>query len=182
MLLADWIIAAILIAAVAGGLAQGFLRSACSLLGLVLGLVLAAWNYTVAAKLILPLVRFQPVANAVGFLLIAVLVMAVANLSGKILSKTVHAIGLGCLDRLAGAAFGLFQGALLVTALMVATMAFFPHAEWLSKGTLPHYFYGMCRATTHMSPQELANRVRSTLEMIENHAPAWLGTSTENFR
>ena len=41
----DWVIVVVLAVAMLGGLAQGFLRSACSLAGLFLGLALAAWNY-----------------------------------------------------------------------------------------------------------------------------------------
>ncbi len=63
----------------------------------------------------MPLVRIEPVADAIGFLLIALVVMGLAGIVGKILAKTVHQLGLGCLDRLAGAAFGFLQGVLLVT-------------------------------------------------------------------
>ncbi len=95
----------------AGRALAGFFRSACSLGGLLLGLVLAAWNYGRVADFLLPLVRIEAVADAIGFLLIALLVMAVANVVGATISKTLHRMGLGCLDRLAGGAFGLLQGA-----------------------------------------------------------------------
>ena len=57
----------------------------------------------------------EMIADAIGFLLIAIVVMLLAGLLGSILSKAVHKVGLGCLDSLAGAVFGFFQGALLVT-------------------------------------------------------------------
>jgi uncharacterized membrane protein required for colicin V production len=37
----DWIILAVLVGAVLGGMAQGFFRTVCSLLGLILGIALA---------------------------------------------------------------------------------------------------------------------------------------------
>ena len=43
--LVDWIIVVVLVGAVLGGIAQGFLRSVFGLGGLLLGLVLGAWNY-----------------------------------------------------------------------------------------------------------------------------------------
>ena len=43
-----------LVFSVLGGLAQGFFRSVCSLCGLLLGLLLAAWNYARIAALLLP--------------------------------------------------------------------------------------------------------------------------------
>ena len=86
--------------------------------------------------------RIEAVANVIGFLLIALLVMGLAGIAGKILSKTVHRMGLGCLDRLAGAAFGFFQGALLVMLVILVAVAFFPQAHWLAEARLPRSFLG----------------------------------------
>lgn len=170
----DFAILIVLVLSVLGGLQQGFFRSACSLGGLVLGLLLAAWNYGLAAALLKPLVRFEPLANAIGFLLIALLVMVLAGIVGKILAKTMHQLGLGCLDRLAGAAFGLLQGVLLVTLCILVAVAFFPHSHWLAEARLPRQFFGACHLSTHMSPHELAQRVREGLRSLEEGAPAWL--------
>lgn len=174
MAFVDWIIVLILLGAVISGVTQGFFRSVFSLGGLLLGLILAAWNYGSAASFILPIVRLQPVANTIGFLLVAILVMAVADLTGKLLSRTVHEIGLGCVDRLAGAAFGFFKGMLLVTLLILVTVAFFPTTRWLTRGRLPHLFFGICHLSTHVSPQELAARVRHSLKTLELESPGWL--------
>src|ERR1035441_7104440 len=125
----DWAIVFVLAASVIGGLTQGLFRSVCSLCGLIFGLVLAAWNYGRVAALVLPMVRVREIADAVGFLLIALLVMTIANIIGSVLAKMFRSIGLGCLDRLAGAAFGFFQGALLLTLAILVTLAFFPRAH-----------------------------------------------------
>jgi membrane protein required for colicin V production len=172
--LVDWAIVAVMVLAVLGGFTQGFFRAVCGLGGLLLGLAIAAWNYGRIAKLILPMVRIEAVANAIGFLLIALLVMALAGLAGKILSKTIHSIGLGCLDRLAGAAFGFFQGALLVTLVILVTVAFFPRAHWLTEAKLPRLFFGACHLSTDVSPHELAERVRHGLNSLEEQSPRWL--------
>jgi membrane protein required for colicin V production len=160
--------------AVLGGFTQGFFRAVCGLGGLLLGLAIAAWNYGRIAKLILPMVRIEAVANAIGFLLIAILVMALAGVVGKILSKTIHSIGLGCLDRLAGAAFGFFQGALLVTLVILVTVAFFPRARWLTEAKLPRLFFGACHLSSHVTPHELAERIRHGLNELEEKSPRWL--------
>ena len=138
----DWVIVIVLAVSVLGGLQQGFFRSVCSLGGLLLGLVLAAWNYARVAALFRPLVRIEAVANAIGFLLIALLVMALAGIVGTILAKTLHQMGLGCLDRLAGGVFGFFQGALLVTLVHPGGVAFFPQAHWLADQAAPACFSG----------------------------------------
>jgi len=172
--LVDWAIVVVILLAVLGGFTQGFFRAVFALGGLLLGLAIAAWNYGHIAKLILPVVRIEAVANAIAFLLIALLVMALAGLAGKILSKTIHSIGLGCLDSLAGAAFGFFQGALLVTVVILVTVAFFPRAHWLTESKLPRLFFGACHLSTHVTPHELAERVRHGLNELEEKSPRWL--------
>jgi membrane protein required for colicin V production len=173
----DWVDLAIVVVmalAVLGGISQGFFRSVSSLAGLLLGLAVAAWNYQRAAALISPIVRIEAAANAIGFLLIALLVMGSATVFGEILSKTVRGMGLGCLDRLAGAVFGLLQGALFVTLLILVTVAFFPGAHWLAEARLPRMFLGACHLSTRMSPADLAERVRHGLKMLEEESPRWL--------
>ena len=174
MTLADLAILVVLVLSMLGGLTQGFFRSVFSLGGLVLGLALASWNYGLIAALVLPMVRIEAVANVIGFLLIALIVMGLAAVAGKILSKVFHHLGLGCLDRLAGAVFGFFQGALLVTVVILATLAFYPKAHWLKEAQLPRYFFGACDLSTEMSPAALAERVRRELKALEEETPQWL--------
>lgn len=170
----DWIIVLVLACAVLGGIAQGFLRSVFSLGGLLLGLVLAAWNYGRVAALLRPILHSEKASNAIGFLLIALVVMGLAAVTGSILSNAVHKLGLGCLDRLVGAAFGLFQGALLVTVFILVTIAFFPGTQWLTESRLPRYFFGACHLSTQISPKELAARVRAELRSLEEVSPDWM--------
>jgi len=174
MALVDWAIVLVMVLTVLGGLTQGFFRSVFSLGGLVLGLVLASWNYRLIAALVQPMVRIEAVANAIGFLLIALIVMGLAGVAGKILSKVFHHMGLGCLDRLAGAVFGFFQGALLVTLVILAALAFFPKAQWLREAQLPRLFFGACHLSTEMSPADLAKLVQDELNALKNESPQWV--------
>jgi membrane protein required for colicin V production len=170
----DWFIVIVLAASVIGGLTQGLFRSVCSLCGLIFGLLLAAWNYGRVAALVLPLVHVAAIANAIGFLLIAFLVMGIAALIGNLLSKMMRGIGLGCLDSLAGGVFGFLQGALLITILILAVVAFFPKAQWLAEAKLPQYFVGACQISMRVSPAELSNRVREGLTTMEEKVPEWM--------
>lgn len=175
----DWIIAIVMIAAVVGGLRQGFLRSVCSLGGLFFGLVFAAWNYEAVAGFLRPIVRFEAVADLLGFLLIVLAVTALANLLGWLSSRTARSAGLGCLDSLFGALFGFFQGWLMITIAILLAAAFFPQAHWLHKGQLIHHFYGSCHFGAHLSPASLAERIREGLDSLQQQAPAWLHGSGE---
>ena len=171
----DWAIVIVLAMSVLGGFSQGFFRSVCSLCGLLLGLMLAAWNYARVAYFLLPLVRIEAVADAIGFLLIALLVMAVANVVGATISKTLHRMGLGCLDRLAGGGLWLFAGnAAGDSCSSWWFVAFFPKAHWLADARLPRLFFGACHLSTHVSPAELADRVRHGLKILEQESPEWM--------
>jgi membrane protein required for colicin V production len=174
MTVVDWIIIAILAASVLGGITQGFLRSVFSLGGLLLGLVVAAWNYESVAAFIKTIVHNKQVANAVSFFLIALTVTAAAAVFGVILSKAFHKLGLGCLDRLAGAFFGFFQGALLVTVCILVTVAFFPETEWLTQSRLPRHFFAACHLSTQITPSMLAEQVRNSLNRLERESPGWM--------
>jgi membrane protein required for colicin V production len=170
----DWIIVGVLALGVLGGLQQGFFRSVCSLGGLLIGLLLAAWNYARLASLLMAYVKEELVANIVAFFAIAVLVMAVAAIVGNVLSKTIHKMGLGCLDRVAGGVFGLLQGMLLVTLCIVVAVAFYPQAHWLVEAKLPRLFFGACHVSAQMSPAELATRLYKGLRILEAESPAWM--------
>ena len=174
MTLVDWAVVIILVCAVLGGLFQGFFRSVCGLVGLVLGLVIAAWNYGRVAAIFLPLVKIPAVANTIGFLLIALIVMALIGLIGNLLAKTLRLLGLGWLDGLAGAVFGFFQGVLLVVIGILVVVAFFPQAHWIAEARLPRMFFGACHVSADVTPGELGERVRNGLRAWETESPQWM--------
>ncbi len=170
----DWVILAVLLGAVLGGMAQGLFRTVCSLLGLILGVALACWNYARVAAVFKPVVRVDAVADAIGFLLIAVVVMFLANLIGIMLSRMFKWIGLGCIDALGGAIVGFVQGALLVTICILVTVAFFPQTQWLTQATLPKEFFGALHLSTHVTPGELKGRVQEGLKSLKHDTPQWM--------
>ncbi|MGO9323120.1 MAG: CvpA family protein [Terracidiphilus sp.] len=176
----DWVILAVLAGATLAGLAQGFFRSACSLAGLILGLTLAAWNYQRAGALFKPIFKADAIANTVGFLLIALLVMGVANLIGGMIGKVADKLGLGCLDGLAGAILGFIQGVFLVMICILVIVAFYPGQGWLNEARLPKLFFGTLHMSEKVSPGDLGDRVRKGLMLLEHESPEWMhphGTS-----
>lgn len=174
MTFVDWTVVLILVCAVLAGLVQGFFRSVFGLAGLVLGLVVAAWNYPRIAALFLPLVKIPAVANTIGFLLIAILVMALIGMIGNLLAKAFRLMGLGWIDGLAGAVFGFFQGVLLVVIGILVVVAFFPQVHWIADARLPRVFFGVCHVSANVTPAELGERVRSGLREWESDSPSWM--------
>jgi membrane protein required for colicin V production len=174
MTFVDWIIVFILALSILVGIARGFFRSAFSLGGLLLGLALAAWNYWRLAGFLKHIVHSSEVANAIAFLVIALLVMVVAAVIGSLLAKIFQKVGLGCLDRMGGAIFGLFEGALFVTVCILVTVAFFPDTAWLTQSRLPRYFFGALHVSIQVTPSKLSDRVRQELKVLEQESPAWM--------
>ena len=176
MTLVDWAVVIIMAGAIIAGMAQGFFRSVCSLGGLVLGLAVAGWNYGRLAGIFLPLVRYASIANAISFIVIALLVMALAGLVGNMLAKAFKSIGLGWLDGIAGAIFGFFQGVVLVVVFILVIVAFFPQEQWLAQSNLPRMFFGALHVSTHVTPSELSGRVHTGLRAIEEESQRLLNS------
>lgn len=174
MVWVDWVIVIVMVVSIVSGLAQGFFRSACALIGLLVGLSVAFWNYGRLSVVLMHLIRIRAVADAIAFILIAVLVMALFAIIGALLAKAFKFIGLGCLDGLAGAIFGFVQGVILVTLGILVVLAFFPDAKWLAEARLPKLFFGATHLSTTMSPSELAHRVRDGLKTLEHESPVWI--------
>ena len=170
MTLVDWIIVVVLVAAVLAGFARGFFRSVFSLVGLVLGLTLAAWNYWRVASLLRPMVHSVEAADAIGFIVIALLVMILAAIIGSLLAKVFEKVGLGFLDRLAGGLFGFIQGMVFVLICILVTVAFFPQTVWLTEAKLPRYFFGALHVSVRVTPSRLSERVRKELLTLESES------------
>lgn len=172
--LVDWIIVIVLAGTVLAGLARGFFRSVFSLMGLIAGVALAAWNYWRVAAFLKRFIHSTEIADAVGFLIIACLVMAVAAILGSLLSKFFQKVGLGCLDRLAGGLFGFAEGLVFVTLCILVTVAFFPQTAWLTEARLPRYFFGALHVSIQVTPSRLSERVRKELGTLETKSQQWI--------
>ena len=169
----DLIVLAVLAGSIFLGMVQGVFRTVCSLLGLILGVLLASWNYMDLAMVLKRAVKIDAAADAIAFLLILALVMILANVAGVFLKRVSHWMGLGCMDILGGAIAGLLQGALLVTVCLLVTVAFFPQTEWLTEAKFPQLFFRACHLDPRTSPDELSGRVKQGLRMLKHEMPQW---------
>jgi membrane protein required for colicin V production len=174
----DWIIIAMLAGSVLTGLLQGLVRSVFAAAGLIGGLILAAWNYQSIGLPLTRTVQDPQLANAIGFLIILITVLLLGVLLGSFLSHLLHEMGLGCLDRIAGALFGLAQGILVITVGILITLAFYPTQKWLADSRLPPYFFRVCHLSTHVTPNGLAQKVQGELKILEEASPDWMHRQT----
>jgi membrane protein required for colicin V production len=147
---------------------RGIIRVLFSLAGFVVGLVLAAWNYADLALWLHQWVISLAAAEITAFLAILFGVMVVASIVASVVRRMAKTVGLGFVDRLLGAAFGVFRGVLLGVAVMLAVAAFVPDSPWLRKSTLAPYFLAGSHAVSFVVPEQLATRIaHGAAELLE---------------
>ena len=97
----------------------------------------------------------------VAFLAVFVGALAVATLLGLVLSKIVHAIGLGGLDHTLGSLFGLARGALIVTAFaLLAGLTALPRQPMWQDSVAGAPLAQAAQALKPWLPQTFAARLR----------------------
>jgi membrane protein required for colicin V production len=168
---ADWIILAFLILSVAGAAMEGFFRAAFGLAGLVVGYLLAAWQYRRLAEWFEPYVKNPWLGEIAGFLIIFFAVLILAAVAGRIARWVMKEAGLTLVDRVLGAVLGLLRGGLVVAIVLVATAAFTPSSRWLAGSQLAPYFLVFGRAAIWLAPSELRHRFYQGLDYLRQPHP-----------
>ena len=170
----DWLLAALLLYSVVRAIFRGFLQESFALAGLVLGFLLACWSYQALAQRLTGLINNLALAQFAAFLLLLIATMLLASLLGRILKKAASAIGLGFVDRLLGALFGLLRGALLGTALLLAFTAFLPAAPWIANSTLAPYFLRAAHTVSFVMPADLRLHLHEGAQHLKHTTPDWI--------
>jgi membrane protein required for colicin V production len=174
MTLFDWIAILIVVLSAIIAASQGFLLEVISLAGLILGLLLAFWNYRILAVPLARHIHSEHVADAVGFLLIALGIMILAGVIARVSSRVARKIGLGGLDSLLGAIFGIVRGWVLVVIAIIAIAAFMPGQRWLRGSKLAPYFLSAATQFSAGAPAELRLKIQHGIAAIENAEPSWI--------
>jgi membrane protein required for colicin V production len=170
----DWLLAILLAYSVIRAVMRGFFQEAFALGGLVLGFLLACWFYRLLAVDLKGLITSPQIAELAAFLLILAGTMIIAGLLGRVLRHTASAIGLGFVDRVLGAIFGLLRGALLGVALLLAVTAFLPSAPWVENSHLAPYFLRAAHAVSFVMPSDLKLRLLDGLDHFKHTTPDWI--------
>jgi membrane protein required for colicin V production len=113
----DVILIILLLISAVSGFASGLIKSVFSFAGVIAGVALAGRFYISLAGL-LSFISNTAAANIVAFAILFIAVMIVASILGLIFTKLVSAIMLGWLNRLGGAVFGVFMGAVFLAAVL----------------------------------------------------------------
>jgi membrane protein required for colicin V production len=180
----DWLLLLLLGYSVVRAAMRGLVVEAFALGGLAVGFLMACWFYLPLATHFGGLVQPPMLTHFAAFLLIVFATMLLAALIGRLVRRTVSAVGLGLVDRLMGALFGLLRGALLAVAVLSAIVAFLPTAPWVTNSLMAPYFLNTAHAVSSVMPQDLSHRLREGVERSKHTAPDWIkpgvSSQTEN--
>ena len=139
---------------------RGLIRVVMSLVALIAA-VLAAIQFSPGVATMLPPLGDNPVTGYVAaFALIFIVVALVGALLGWVLSRAIRAIGLGFVDRLLGAVFGVARGVLIVVILvLLAGLTTLPRQEWWQNALLAPPLVVAALSLRPWLPQALAKRL-----------------------
>jgi len=169
---ADWVILAFLLFSVVTAAWAGFFSEAFGLAGLVVGYLLAAWQYRRLADWFETFLKQQWLGDITAFLIVFFAVLIVASLLGRLARRIMKAAGLTALDRTLGGLLGLLKGSLVVAIVLVAMAAFAPAARWMQQSQLAPYFMVAGRAAIWVAPADLRYRFDQGLDYLrkaQNH-------------
>jgi membrane protein required for colicin V production len=138
---------------------RGLIRVVMSLVALIAA-VLAAIQFSPAVAAMLPALGDPVTGYVAAFALIFIGVALVGALLGWLLSRAIRAIGLGFVDRLLGAVFGVARGVLIVViAVLLAGLTTLPRQEWWQNALLAPPLVIAALSLRPWLPQALAKRL-----------------------
>ena len=170
----DWVILLIIVLSVLQAIAQGFFYEFFSLAGVIVGYLLAAWEYPRVAVWYAPHVNSQWVADIAAFFSIFLVVVLLAGVLGRIARWAVHGVGLRWFDRVLGGAFGFLRGAVVSTVLVLGLAVFMPQWGRLQQSRIAPLLLVSGRALIWAAPAELRQRFRQgwdLLRTVPQHVP-----------
>jgi len=116
----DVILGILLILSAINGFRKGFVEELAGLVALILGIWVAIHFSDTVGQYLINLFNFSSKhISIIAFIITFIIVVILINIVGAIVSKMVKTVRLGFLNRLAGLAFGMVKGALILSILLV---------------------------------------------------------------
>jgi len=141
------------------GLKMGLIKAILSMVGLVIGVILAGRFYALLAEQ-LTFIPQAGVARIAAFAIILIGVLAAALVLAGLLKWAASMMMLGWVNRLGGAVFGVLLGALTCGALLAAWVKFFGIGETITESILASALLDQFPLVLGLLPQEF-DTVRS---------------------
>ncbi len=115
----DYTIIAILGLFLIKGFFRGFINQVMSIIGLAAGLFIAWKFYPFVSSFGVNIGIHPTVSMVISFILIYTIVAVITRTLGKLIDQVVKKLFLGGLNKIAGAAFGLIEGTLIIAIILI---------------------------------------------------------------
>jgi membrane protein required for colicin V production len=169
---ADWVILGIVVVSAAVAASEGFFHQAFGIAGLIVGYLLAAWQYPRLAEWFGPHLKSPWLGDIAGFVVIFIGVVIVAGVAGRVVRWAMKEAGLSLFDRLLGALLGVVKGSLFVAVILMGMTAFTPSSPLLEGSQLAPYFLVVGRAAIWLAPSQLRAKFLEGLDLVRHaHIP-----------
>jgi membrane protein required for colicin V production len=166
MTLADWLICAVVLINVIAAAMQGFFAEALTMAGLVVGYIVAAWQYRGVAEWLEQYLKNSWLAEIFSFLIIFFAIVILFGVAARIARWVMKKAGLSFLDRFLGGLLGIVKGGLMVAVILMGMTAFEPTSKLLQNSQLAPYFLVAGRAAIWVAPSELRARFYQGLDLL----------------
>ncbi len=166
MTIADYLICALVLVNVITAAMQGFFAEALTMAGLIVGYIVAAWQYRGVAQWLETFLKNAWLAEILGFLILFFAVVILFGIAARIARWVMKKAGLSGLDRFLGALLGLAKGGLMVAVILMGMTAFEPTSKMLQNSQLAPYFLVVGNAAKWLAPTELRLRFEQGLQLL----------------
>ncbi|HZD31560.1 MAG TPA: CvpA family protein [Candidatus Angelobacter sp.] len=156
----DWLLLFVVLLNVLGAIGQGFFYELFSFAGVIVGYLIAAWQYPRMAAFYVHYVNSEWAAQIAGFLTIFVAVVVLGGVAGKTARSVVREVGLRFFDRLLGGLFGFLKGLVIATVVVIALAAFSPSSPWVRDSRIAPFLLVTGRTLIWVAPADLRQRFR----------------------
>jgi membrane protein required for colicin V production len=163
---ADWLICAVVLINVITAAWQGFFSEALTMAGLIVGYIVAAWQYRGVAEWLEQYLKNTWAAEIFSFLIIFFAIVILFGIAARIARWVMKKAGLSFLDRFFGALLGVVKGGLMVAVILMGMTAFEPTSKLLQNSQLAPYFLVAGRAAIWVAPSELRARFYQGLDLL----------------
>jgi membrane protein required for colicin V production len=157
---------------------KGFVKDIFSLLAVILGIIAALVFYRMGAQLMEGFIASEQIRNTLSFAVIFLIIAVAISIVGIIVSKIIKSVELSFYDRLAGFAFGLLKGFLIVAVIVVVVTSTMPRAAANSQ-LVPYVAWAVDLVTDVLPPdyRDSVDDTRDRLEEFGGDIPDGGGTS-----
>jgi membrane protein required for colicin V production len=157
----DFAVLGVIAVSVLLGLWRGVISEILALAAWVVAFLAARAGADQVATLLGGMIAQPGMRLLAAYAVIVVGVLLVFAIGRRLLSLLVKAVGLGILDRLLGASFGVLRGMVVVlVVVMLAGLTPLPTAEWWRSAVLAPPLETAVIAAKPWMPQELSKRIK----------------------